>query len=136
LDDSYDDWSISGRSLEPLFHEYKTSKNIENSSIYQNYFKDIAETAVSSDGVYLNSTIWFHRTLNLTYNSGSAYGILIDVDDNQLTGLYGYDYASHNWKSRNGTWYKDLIELSNIGSRKIHSDVWIPATQKDLHIST
>jgi hypothetical protein len=88
---------------------------------------DILSVNYFSDGKKLNATLWLgspFTTTNITADILS-YGILIDVDFDNTTGLQGADYSvSVNWNRSSNTWYRSFNELEspndffNVGDRR------------------
>jgi hypothetical protein len=73
-----------------------------------------------SDGRYLNATIWLAAPLYKKYLPTTAtYGILIDADNNNATGMQGADYGIKiQWNNQSKTWER-IIELYETPNPKV-----------------
>ena len=71
-----------------------------------------------SDGKTLNATLWMGGVIkhdpSIYGASVVAYGVLIDIDNNNATGKYGVDYQQEiQWNSQTKTWNSILFEYSS-----------------------
>jgi len=71
-----------------------------------------------SDGKTLNATLWMGGGIKhdpFMYGASIvAYGVLIDIDNNNATGKYGVDYQQEiQWNSQTKTWNSILFEYSS-----------------------
>ena len=71
-----------------------------------------------SDGKTLNATLWMGGGIkhdpSIYGASIVAYGVLIDIDNNNATGKYGVDYQKEiQWNSHTKTWNSILFEYSS-----------------------
>jgi hypothetical protein len=90
-------------------------------------YTNIHSVTYSSDGRFLNSTLWFPSLSGLTSSNGKpsadviAYGIMIDADLNSDSGFQGVDYELQiSWNNDTKTWTQTLIEYASDGnSRRI-----------------
>ena len=98
----------------------------EETNIGPNY-TNIHSVTYSSDGRFLNSTLWFPSLSGLTSSNGKpsadviTYGIMIDADLNGDSGFQGVDYELQiSWNNNTKAWTQTLIEYASDGnSRRI-----------------
>ena len=123
--------SFSRQEINDEIHDVKQIVGIENNSQKRdNYNKnplyesvDIQRISYSSDGNFLNGTLWVggsgvKENPSLYGASGLAYGMLIDADNNEKTGKAGFDYQVEiQWS--NGTWHKTSLEWSSDNNYRI-----------------
>jgi hypothetical protein len=84
---------------------------------------DIRAINYISDGKFLNATLWLASfNNNTTPGIEKAYGILINADSDNKTGMLGIDYKVEIL-SINGTWTKIIEEWSSNGDVKTLSDI-------------
>jgi hypothetical protein len=112
--------SFPRQEVNDEIHDVKQIGN--NSQKRDNYNKnplfesvDIQRISYSSDGNFLNGTLWVGGGNGVNENpslygaSVLAYGMLIDADNNAKTGKEGFDYQVEiQW--RNGTWIRTSLE--------------------------
>ena len=111
--------SFPRQEVNDEIHDVKQIGN--NSQKRDNYNKnplfesvDIQRISYSSDGNFLNGTLWVggsgvKENPSLYGASVLAYGMLIDADNNAKTGKEGFDYQVEiQW--RNGTWIRTSLE--------------------------
>ena len=86
---------------------------------------DIQRVSYSSDGNFLNATIWLGGTgvkenPSLYGASMVAYGMVIDADNNEKTGKAGFDYQVEvQWN--NGTWHRTYVEWGSDNTYRLIS---------------
>jgi hypothetical protein len=123
--------SFSRQEINDEIHDVKQIVGIENNSQKRdNYNKnplyesvDIQRISYSSDGNFLNGTLWVggsgvKENPSLYGANVLAYGMLIDADNNEKTGKAGFDYQVEiQWS--NGTWHKTPLEWSSDNNYRI-----------------
>ncbi|HZD81407.1 MAG TPA: hypothetical protein VE076_00905 [Nitrososphaeraceae archaeon] len=123
--------SFSRQEINDEIHDVKQIVGIENNSQKRdNYNKnplyesvDIQRISYSSDGNFLNGTLWVggsgvKENPSLYGANVLAYGMLIDADNNEKTGKAGFDYQVEiQWS--NGTWHKTSLEWSSDNNYRI-----------------
>src|SRR5438093_9782276 len=57
-DSSFDDWAVASHSLQPIFRDHKTIDSLMTPAFLTKNYSDINQISFSSDGRYLNATIW------------------------------------------------------------------------------
>jgi len=73
-------------------------------------FTDMIDISYLNDGKHLNATIWLAGSfLEEPPREVVSYGVLIDVDSNDKTGLHGFDYMSEILWDGN-TWTRTFEE--------------------------
>ena len=120
--------SFSRQEINDEIHDVKQIGN--NSQKRDNYNKnplyesvDIQRISYSSDGNFLNGTLWVggsgvKENPSLYGANVLAYGMLIDADNNEKTGKAGFDYQVEiQWS--NGTWHKTSLEWSSDNNYRI-----------------
>jgi hypothetical protein len=78
---------------------------------------DIVGVNYLSDGKVLTATIWLHNTFKRYPNASAEifYGMLVDSDFNNETGLRGGDHRLIiTWENKTKTWTRMLEELSSM----------------------
>jgi hypothetical protein len=88
-------------------------------------YVDIQSVSYSSNGKYLNATIWLRNFTSIPLDHEYVnYGMYFDVDSNNRTGLRGIDYKIEiSWNNTNKTWTKAFEEWSSDGNTKTLSEV-------------
>lgn len=88
-------------------------------------YTNIHSVTYSSDGNFLNSTLWLPSLSGLTSSNGKpsadviAYGIMIDADLNSDSGFQGVDYELQiSWNNHTKTWTRTLIEYASDGNSR------------------
>ncbi|HYT44854.1 MAG TPA: hypothetical protein VEP90_21180, partial [Methylomirabilota bacterium] len=79
---------------------------------------DIQRVTYFSDGMTLNATIWLGGAVkqnpSLYGASTAVYGVLIDADNNPLTGKYGVDYQKEiQWSGITHSWSSLFVQYSS-----------------------
>jgi len=79
---------------------------------------DIQRVTYFSDGKTLNATIWLGGAVkqnpSLYGASTAVYGVLIDEDNNPLTGKYGVDYQKEiQWSGNTHSWSSLFVQYSS-----------------------
>lgn len=128
-------WPTNVLALSPAFgrqeianpwYHWTNMQSGEETNIGPNY-TNIHSVTYSSDGRFLNSTLWFPSLSGLTSSNGKpsadviAYGIMIDADLNGDSGFQGVDYELQiSWNNNTKAWTQTLIEYASDGnSRRI-----------------
>lgn len=113
LSPSFSNQEISNRLLNWIDINKQTTTSIGNPST------DISRVTYLSDGRILNATLWLSAPIRISNDTSiMSYGMLIDADSNQKTGLQGIDYQLEvRWQ--NGTWTKILTQWSSAGQARI-----------------
>lgn len=78
---------------------------------------DIVGVNYLSDGKVLTAAIWLHNTFKASPNASAeiVYGMLVDSDFNNETGLRGGDHRLLiTWENKTKTWTRMLEELSSM----------------------
>jgi len=91
---------------------------------------DINSVSYSSDGRFLNATIWFTDFLELrnfnenkTKPSKFIYGILIDRDANNKTGYLGMEYfTKYRYSNDSSAWERSFCKLAMTGKKACESN--------------
>jgi hypothetical protein len=127
--------SFARQQVNDEINDTKQFIRIENNSQKRNIYDknplsesiDIQRVSYSSDGNFLNATIWLGGTgvkenPSLYGASTVAYGMVIDADNNEKTGKAGFDYQVEvQWN--NGTWHRTYMEWGSDNTyRLISSD--------------
>jgi hypothetical protein len=92
---------------------------------------DINSVSYSSDGKFLNATVWFTDMLELknfnenkTNPSKFIYGILIDRDANNNTGFLGMEYfTEYRYSGDSSSWERSFCKLSMTGKKACKNDI-------------
>lgn len=81
---------------------------------------DIQSVSYFSNGMYLNATLWLANfTVNPNDYESVNYGMYLDADSNNRTGLSGIDYKVEiSWDNENRTWTRIFEEWSSNGGSK------------------
>ena len=105
----------------PWYH-WTNMQSGEETSIGPEY-TNIHSVTYSSDGRFLNSTLWLPSLNGLTSLKGKpsadviAYGIMIDADLNGDSGFQGVDYEIQiSWNNNTKAWTQTLIEYASDGN--------------------
>jgi hypothetical protein len=123
--------SFPRQEVNDEIHDVKQFVGIENDGQKRDDYNknplsesvDIQRISYSSDGNFLNGTLWVggsgvKENPSLYGASGLAYGMLIDADNNEKTGKAGFDYQVEiQWS--NGTWRKTSLEWSSDNNYRI-----------------
>jgi hypothetical protein len=127
--------SFTRQQVNDEINDTKQFIRLENNSQKRNSYDknplsesiDIQRISYSSDGNFLNATIWVGGTgvkenPSLYNASMLAYGMVINADNNEKTGKAGFDYQVEvQWN--NGTWHRTYVEWGSDNSyRLISSD--------------
>ena len=88
-------------------------------------YVDVQSVSYSSDGKYLNATIWLRNfTSSPSDHEYVNYGMYFDIDSNNRTGLRGIDYKIEiSWNNTDKTWTRSFEEWSSDGNTKTLSKV-------------
>ena len=88
-------------------------------------YTNIHSVTYSSDGRFLNATMWFPSLTGLTSFHGKpsadvlSYGVMVDSDMDSNSGFQGVDYELQiNWNNNTKTWTRSLIEYAADGNSK------------------
>jgi hypothetical protein len=89
-------------------------------------YTNITSVTYSSDGRFLNATLWLSSLNNLTLVNNRAspvglinYGMMIDSDLDDKSGLQGVDYELQiQWSKANPKWTRTFFEYSHAGSSR------------------
>lgn len=103
--------------------------NLSNMKLHQQQFPldesvEIEGIKFSTERNVLSATLWLNEEVPLLPWLGSnasklLYGILINADSNQKTGVDGVDYQLEiQWDNNTATWTKMLAEYSSDGHQK------------------
>jgi hypothetical protein len=82
---------------------------------------DIVAVTYFSNGKVLNATFWFTYYFNESSFRNTdvvTYGMYIDADSNQGTGLKGIDYEIE-YRRENGLWNMTLYQYSSAGPKRV-----------------
>jgi hypothetical protein len=81
---------------------------------------DMQSVSYFSNGTYLNATLWLANfTVNPNDYERVDYGMYLDADSNNRTGLSGIDYKVEvSWDNKNRTWTRAFEEWSSSGGSK------------------
>ena len=122
--------SFARQEVNDEMHDVKQFVGIENNSQKRDDYKnalsesiDIQRISYSSDGIFLNATLWVggsgvKENPSLYGANLLAYGMLIDADNNEKTGKAGFDYQVEiQWS--NGTWHRTFLEWSSDNNYRI-----------------
>ena len=82
---------------------------------------DILRTNYASDGRTLNATLWLSEPVR-DLCKDIRYGMNIDTDFNDQTGMQGIDYQL-NIRCENGTWTKRLVEWSSLDLSRVVEEI-------------
>jgi hypothetical protein len=122
--------SFPRQEINDEMHDVNQFVGIENNSQKRDDYKntlsesiDIQRISYSSDGIFLNATLWVggsgvKENPSLYGANVLAYGMLIDADNNEKTGKAGFDYQVEiQWS--NGAWHRTSLEWSSDNSYRI-----------------
>jgi hypothetical protein len=92
---------------------------------------DINSVSYSSDGKFLNATIWFtdmdalkNFNENKSNHSKFIYGILIDGDANSNTGFLGMEYfTEYRYSDDSSSWERSFCKLSMTGKKACKNNI-------------
>jgi hypothetical protein len=96
-------------------------KHTQTKADYKDSFdssSDIQRVTYFSDGKTLNATVWLGGAVkqnpSLYGASTAVYGVLIDADNNPLTGKYGVDYQKEiQWSGNTHSWSSLFVQYSS-----------------------
>ena len=100
--------------------------NFTDTKVGGNYYhpfdrsSDIESVDYSSDGKFLNATMWLAGPIHQYPENVSQviYRMLIDVDSNRATERDGVDYQVEiQWNNKTKTWIRFFTEYSTQGSQ-------------------
>ena len=122
--------SFPRQEINDEMHDVNQFVGIENNGQKRDDYKntlsesiDIQRISYSSDGIFLNATLWVggsgvKENPSLYGANVLAYGMLIDADNNEKTGKAGFDYQVEiQWS--NGAWHRTSLEWSSDNSYRI-----------------
>ena len=101
IQDSNNDW---------IYSENSSYAKISNISI-----PNIETVSYSSNGYYLNATLWLSIPFEENPLEYVHYLMYIDIDGNNMTGLTGADYAvGIRWDNNTKQWNSEFLEFSKL----------------------
>lgn len=123
--------SFARQEVNDEIHDVKQFVGIEKNSQKRNAYNnhslsdsvDIQRISYSSDGDFLNATLWVggggvKENPSLYGANVLAYGMLVDADNNEKTGKAGFDYQVEiQWS--NGTWHRTSLEWASDNNYRI-----------------
>ena len=81
---------------------------------------DIKSVTYSSDGQFLNATLWLSSFTHKPARDEVFYGVLADADLDNNTGIQGVDYKVEiAWNKTEGNWKKTFGEFSHAGNERL-----------------
>ena len=95
-------------------------RNMENGSKAQAFNSiDIQSATYSSDGRFLNATLWLSGFRKAPPREEVVYGMLVDADLKNNTGNQGIDYQIEiQWNNATRTWTRVFNEFSSGGNQR------------------
>jgi hypothetical protein len=117
-----------GESPSPAFDRQEV-KDLENNDLLNmasggkegngSSYVNIRSVTYSSDGSYLNATLWLASFNKIPSREKVGYGVLIDADLNENTGYQGIDYkAEISWNRTAQNWTEVVNEFSSAKSER------------------
>jgi hypothetical protein len=113
--------SFARQEIEDGGNDWIYSINASYASTNITSFSGIETVSYSSDGKFLNATLWLTSPFEEKPSASALHYLMyIDVDSNNKTGYTGADYAvGIRWDNHTGTWFREFLEFSLYNKMKV-----------------